>query len=190
MSNTKSSGKEDNTVNEVVKRKSNKAITFGDNGFDIEPGDNSRTIKQLMGIYNMPKIDINNSQEVDDRIKEYFEYCFNNDLKPGVEGMAMAIGVSRSTLWDWEVGRSRNLGTAHSDVIKKAKQFLANYLENLGQSGKINPVTFIFLMKNHNGYVDKQDITITPNQQLDAGQTPDEIQKQIESDIPIDMDDM
>lgn len=191
MSNTKSSGNEDNTVNEVVKRKSNKAITFGDNGFDLQPGDNSKALAKLLPLYQLPKIDINSDEEVIERIDYYFNYCFNNDLKPGVEGLAMAIGVSRATLWDWETGRSRaDVSNTRSDIIKKAKQLLALNMENLSQNGKINPVTAIFLMKNHFGYVDKQEVVVTPNQNLDAGQTPDEIAKLIESDIPIDVDEV
>lgn len=191
MSNTKSSGgNEDNTVNEVVKRKSNKAITFGDNGFDLQPGDNSKSLSDMLYIYNLPKIDLTDDSQIQERIKDYFNYCIGKDIKPGVEGLAMAIGVDRRTLWNWEVERSGTVGNTRSDMIKKAKQFLALYMENLSQNGKINPVTAIFLMKNHFGYVDKQEVVVTPNQNLDAGQTPDEIAKLIESDIPIDMDDM
>ena len=34
------------------------------------------------------------------------------------------------------------------------------------QNGKINPVAGIFLMKNNMGYQDKQEVVVTPNQQL------------------------
>lgn len=173
----------DNVKDEVVKkRKSNgkNSPVIGDNGYMTAPGDNSKAISQIMGIYNMPKIDINSDEAVEKRIQEYFEYCFGNDLKPGVEGMALAIGVDRRTLWDWETGRKRGeLGSSRSDIIKKGKMFLANYLEYLGQNGKINPVTFIFLMKNHNGYTDKQEIEIAPKSQLGDAVSPEEIQSKL-----------
>jgi hypothetical protein len=35
--------------------------------------------------------------------------------------------------------------------------------ENYMQTGRINPVSGIFLGKNHYGYQDKQDVVITPN---------------------------
>jgi transcriptional regulator with XRE-family HTH domain len=190
--NNKANGSKsvDDAVNEVVKtkNKSNKAITFGDNGFDLLPGDNSKTLSDMMYIYNLPKIDINDDQEVEERIQHYFNYCISKDIKPGVEGLAMAIGVSRATLWDWESGRSRMMsGSSRSDMIKKAKQFLALYMENLSQNGKINPITAIFLMKNHFGYADKQEVVITPNQNLEAAQTPEQIAEQIACDIPLDL---
>lgn len=178
---------------EVVKtkRKGNgkNSPVIGNNGFMTEPGDNSKALAQIMGIYNMPKIDTSNDEEVEERIQEYFEYCFNNDLKPGVEGMALAIGVDRRTLWEWETGRKRGVvDSSRADIIKKAKLFLANYMENLSQNGKINPITAIFLMKNHFGYADKQEVVITPNHNLDAAQTPEQIAEQIAVDIPIDME--
>jgi hypothetical protein len=39
-------------------------------------------------------------------------------------------------------------------------------LEQHMQSGKINPVSGIFLMKNHFGYADKQEVVVTPNNPL------------------------
>lgn len=191
MNKTNVSKSIDDTVNEVVKskNKSNKAITFGDNGFNLQPGDNSKSLSDMMYIYNLPKIDINDDQEVEERIQHYFNYCISKDIKPGVEGLAMAIGVSRATLWDWEAGRSRMMSsTSRSDLIKKAKQFLALYMENLSQNGKINPITAIFLMKNHFGYADKQEVIVTPNQNLEAAHTPEQIAEQIANDIPIDVD--
>jgi hypothetical protein len=111
----------------------------------------------------MPSIDLNSDEAVKDRIQEYFTYCIEKDIKPGVEGMAMALGINRRTLWEWETGGLRaNAGNSRMDIIKKSKQFLAQYMESLAQNGKINPVTAIFLMKNHFGYKDSQDINIIP----------------------------
>ena len=58
----------------------------------------------------------------------------------------------------------------------------------LGSTGKINPVTLIFWQKNYDGLEDKQTMEIAPRKDLEADRTPDEIAKQIEADIPIDVD--
>lgn len=174
------------------KRKSNgkNSPVIGTNGFMTAPGDNSNILKHAIEIaYRWPKIDLNSDEEVEDRIIQYFQYCFDNDIKPGVEGMALAIGVDRKTIWDWEVGRSRSqAGSSRSDLIKKAKQILADYMENLTQNGKINPVTAIFLMKNHFGYRDQQEINVTAGSALGEGLSPEEIAKRLPKDIPIDVD--
>lgn len=165
-----------------------KSPTIGDNGFLTKPGDNSETTLKMLALYNMEPIDLNSDEAVKNRIQEYFQYCVEHDVKPGVEGMAMAIGVDRRTLWDWENGISRNKTSTRADIIKKAKQFLALYLENLAQSGKINPVTAIFLLKNHFGYSDKQEIEVARRNPLEPTLSWEEIAKQIPEDIPMDVD--
>ena len=55
-------------------------------------------------------------------------------------------------------------------------------MEDYAQNGKINPVAAIFLMKNHFGYQDKQEVVLTPNNQLGEAASPEELQqKYIES---------
>jgi hypothetical protein len=162
------------------KRKGNgkNSPVIGDNGFMTKPGDNAKMLSDMLYIYNMPPIDINSDDAVKDRIHEYFTYCIEKDMKPGVEGMCMALGISRSTLWDWEVGRSRSEPNgSRSDIIKKSKQFLAQYLEGLAQNGKINPVTAIFMLKNHFNYKDSQDINIVPNNPNDDAIPFDDLKK-------------
>ena len=160
---------------------------IGNNGFMVEKGDNSAAVENMLYIYNMAPIDIDSETAVQERIQEYFTYCIGRDIKPGVEGLAMALGVNRTTLWDWETGRRRSeVDSTRADTIKKAKQFLALYMEHLAQNGKINPVTWIFMMKNHFGYKDIQDISITANDSLGDKLTQADILARLPQDIPID----
>jgi hypothetical protein len=161
---------------------------IGNNGFDLAPGDNSKVITDMLYIYQMPRINLDSEEEVQERILEYFQYCIGRDIRPGVEGMAMALGVNRRTLWDWEQGNSRGNSIVRSDTIKKSKQFLALYLENLAQTGHINPVTWIFMMKNNFGYKDTQDLVITPNNALQPTMSMEEIADKVAKDVVIDTD--
>jgi hypothetical protein len=163
---------------------------IGSNGFLTAPGDNAAILKHAIEIaYRWAPIDLNNDDDVQDRIIEYFQYCFDNDIKPGVEGMALAVGVNRRTLWDWETGDSRNKpGSRRADIIKKSKQILAEYMENLAQNNKINPVTAIFLLKNHFGYTNVDTVEVKATGSLTPTLAPDEIAKQIPKDIPVDVD--
>ena len=63
------------------------------------------------------------------------------------------------------------------NLIKKAYQVLNAQMENYMQNGKINPVAGIFLMKNNMGYVDKQEMVLTPNQQLGDQVSPEDLQR-------------
>lgn len=45
------------------------------------------------------------------------------------------------------------------------------------QTGKINPVSGIFLMKNNFGYADKQEVVLTPNNPLGDQTTNEELEQ-------------
>ena len=139
-----------------------------DKSLDLEPGDNRKFMAVGLRLYSMPKVDLKDPDAVNDRIKEYFQVYAEADLKPTVTGLGMALGVDRRRLWEIATGNYRdktqaNLPAVTQDSIKKAYDFLANLWENYMQNGKVNPVSGIFLGKNHFGYQDKQDIVITPN---------------------------
>ena len=108
---------------------------------------------------------------VRDRCNKYFLYCAEQDSKPSVAGLAFALGISRKTLWAYENG-SQGKNTEVRNVIKKAYVLLNALLEDYGQNGKINPVMAIFMMKNHFGYTDKQEVVVTPNAKF--GEEPDQ----------------
>jgi hypothetical protein len=53
---------------------------------------------------------------------------------------------------------------------------------------KINPVSYIFMGKNYDHLSDVQQVEVTARPATDPQLSPDEIQKQIEKDIPIDIE--
>ena len=147
---------------------------IGMNGYDLKPGDNSKFIQVGLEVFNLPKIDLTDPQAVADRLGEYFTIYAKADLKPTVSGMAMALGMNRQTLsaiaHDKPLGGKgnfTNLPTDSTDVIKKAYEYMETMWENYMQSGKLNPVTGIFLAKNNFGYKDQTETVLTPNIQKD-----------------------
>ena len=130
-----------------------------------EPGDNTRFLEIALRVSSLPEIDIENEQEVAQRIDEYFRICGEYDHKPSVEGMALALNVDRRRLWEIREGH-KGKNPAVSDTIKKAMKLLQLYLADCMQNGKINPVSGIFLLKNNFAYQDKQEVVVTPNQPL------------------------
>ena len=101
-------------------------------------------------------------RKITKRIEEYFVICAEDDSKPSVAGLALAIGVDRKTIWQWSQTENSDRG----NTIKKAYQILNLMMEDYMQNGKINPVSGIFLMKNNFGYADKQEVVLTPNNPL------------------------
>lgn len=146
------------------------------------PGDNTKYLNHNIQIAMLPAIDTADPKQVEARIYEYFSICGKNDMKPSMAGMALAIGVSRQTLWNWGVGDTRD--NAHLDLIKKAVQMLDSQMVDYMQNGKINPVSGIFLMKNSFGYKDQQEVVVTPSSPLGEQTDPDALREKYMSSLP------
>lgn len=163
---------------------------IGMNGYNLEPGDNAKFTMVSLEIMNLPDIDLHNVEEVRKRINEYFMLMNDRDMKPTVAGMAMALGMSRRTLWaithDAPTGSDGYMSALPQDVthsIKKAYAIMENMWEQYMVHGKLNPVTGIFLAKNNFGYQDKQEMVLTPNTN-EGMQTPQELERKYLEAVP------
>ena len=164
---------------------------IGNNGLDLEPGDNAKYLSVSMQLMKLPDIDLKNTEQVERRLEEYFAIHFENDLKPTVAGMGLALnGMDRRRLWEIRTGGLKgghteyDLPTSTVDAIKKAYKIMENLWENYMQNGKINPVSGIFLGKNNFGYTDKQEHVITPNTNSDSDYNTEDIKQRYLVDSP------
>ena len=149
-----------------------------DSTAQLQPGDNRKYLTHDLRMWDWPDVDMKEPEQVKERIGQYFQICAEDDMKPSVAGMALAFGVDRKTLWCWCNGVDSAYIPAESrTTLKKAYYFLNAQMENYMQNGKINPVAGIFLMKNNMGYVDKQEMVLTPNQQLGDQVSPEDLQR-------------
>ena len=178
------------TGQEIVKKKPRGVSKDMADGkwLQADPGDNTRIVQVNMQFFDMPKVDLHDSEAVHERLSEYFRIYGEADLKPTVAGMAMCLGVDRRRLWDIKSGNYINVGGYKDlppetvDLIKKAYDILETTMENYANAGKINPVMAIFMMKNHFGYQDKTEYVLTPNQKQESDYDADEISKRYLSD--------
>ena len=84
--------------------------------------------------------------------------------------MALCLGTTRVTLWEWQ-----KKGGRRGELITLAKQVLAALLEQWGVTGKINPAALCFMMKNHYGYHDDTKIEISTEENTMPKERPLEI---------------
>lgn len=165
-----------------------KALTGA--ALDLESGDNTKYLAVSMKLMNLPEIDLKDPEQVIDRLNEYFQIHADNDMKPTVAGMGMALGLDRRRLWEIKTGNyntSKSLSelpTLTTDSIKKAYKLMENLWENYMQNGKINPVSGIFLGKNNFGYQDKTEYVVTPNTNSDSDYSTEDIRKRYAIDSP------
>lgn len=182
---------------QVVKKKprGGNSPVIGMNGYDLEPGDNTKYLTLNIELFNLEKIDLHNEEAVARRLEEYFQIYAKYDTKPTVAGMAMALGMNRRTLIaivnDYATGGAGYKTALPHEValvIKKAYSLLEVLWENYSSNGKINPVMAIFLAKNNYGYQDKTEYVLTPNSQQDSDYDADSIRKRYLIDSASDSD--
>lgn len=142
-----------------------------------EPGDNRKYILHSLRLAELPKLNLTSVEEVTQRIKDYFTICADDDMKPSVAGLALAMDIDRRYLWEIREGR-KGKNPAVADTIKKAMKILDLQMVDYMQNGKINPVSGIFLMKNNFGYADKQEVVLTPNNPLGDTKDKKELEEQ------------
>ena len=181
-------------IKEKKKPRGGNSPVIGMNGYDLEPGDNTKFLQLNIELFNMEKIDLHDEEAVAKRLDEYFMLYAKYDTKPTVAGMAMALGMNRRTLIaivnDYATGGSGYKTALPQEValvIKKAHYLLENLWENYATNGKINPVTAIFLGKNNFGYQDKTEYVVTPNVHQD-NYDPDSIRQRYLIDSANDSD--
>lgn len=90
-----------------------------------------------------------NTAELQQRIDAYFIFCEQRYFRPGVESLALALGVSRTAFWQW-CKRDDEWGMR----CREAKQAIIVFVEQASLCGHLNPATGIFLLKNIAGYRD------------------------------------
>lgn len=137
------------------------------NAVQLPDGDNNKYTSFALDIMKLPHFDLANPQQIQARIQDYFQLCANNDMKPGVATLALALGTHRVRLWEIanDQPQQLKLPQACKDQIKMAYNALDALWEIYMQNGKINPASGIFLGKNNFGYADTQEYVLTPNQQ-------------------------
>lgn len=156
-----------------------------DRTVQTEPGDNTKYINHSLKLSRLNKVDISKVDEVNKRIEEYFSICAKDDMKPSVAGLALAMGIDRTYLWDIRTGR-RGKSPEIADLLKKAMQILDLQMVDYMQNGKINPVSGIFLMKNNFGYTDEQKLVVQPEQPLGSAESPELIAQKYAESVVID----
>lgn len=167
---------------QIVVKANNRNTTHA---LGLNPGDNTRITNCSLEVFNLPRIDLNDVDQVHERIGQFFEIYGRYDLKPSISGLALALnGISRQTLWamahDAPTG-SHPYGSALprevSDEIKKTYALLESMWISNMDSGKVNPVTGIFLAKNYYGFQDKQDYVVQAKPQDAGDYSEDDLKK-------------
>lgn len=117
---------------------------------NIEPTAVQEVTTSLEQLYTLGKPATD--EEVEQRIDQFFRTCQTSCLRPGIETLALALGVSRQTLYKWSNGEG--CSQRRQEAVEAAKRVVWAFVEQANLSGRINPASGIFLLKNWLGYKD------------------------------------
>ena len=128
-------------------------------------GGNAKSIYVVQELMSWDKPDLQDPKAVTDRLIKYFQFMATVDSKPLVSGLAQALGITRFALNEIAnnvdgTSGMRKVNAQTQEIISDAYQSLETAFEFNFLNGKINPVTGIWISKNHFGYQDKKEMTI------------------------------
>lgn len=151
-------------------------------------GDNARLLRHTLEVASWGDVVMADDKAVAERCEKYLLFCADTDTKPTVSELAIALGISRPTMYDYRYGRiGKNPRT--QEVLKRAVDIIGTQMEHYIENGKINPVSAIFLMKNNHEYSDKAEVIF--NQPPALGNAPDRkiLEEKYKNSIVVDIDD-
>lgn len=168
----------------VLKKRQVEREEAGQSWGVTDTADTGKYARSTLAMWELPAINIDDPAQVEERVHWYFQHCGELELKPSVAGLAVSLGVDRRTLYKWSNGTTRN-NSAHGDLIKRAVEMILYNTEIYAQDGRMNPAIAIFLLKNHGGYTDAQQITVeAKGNDIDAPAMADVMQEYAELDAP------
>ncbi len=113
-----------------------------------------------MGEVGRPKA-FKSVEEVEEKIKAYFNYCEEKEKPYTMSGLAYYLEVSRQTLVNY------SYKDEYFDTIKKARDRVQMQLEENALSNKANPTFTIFNLKNNFDWKDKMEVEKTDMTKVD-----------------------
>ena len=150
--------------------------------FKGEPSDISRAI--INATRYIKAEPCKSDEEFGERIEQYFEECTAEGIIPKWETLGLALGITRQAAWKIAVGQTGS--PVRQRMMQRAKDILAAIDAELVQTGKVNPVVWIFRAKNFYDMKDTQDVVVTPKQPLGEQYTTEQLTEKYSTLIELD----
>ena len=117
---------------------------------------NDRHIRHIEYLSALPRIDWT-AEAIGERTYEYLEKCKEDGVRVNLSAYALALGTTPDGLNEL-VGDKRLTNETRAAFLKGISMVEAIMIEMMMEQ-RINPVTGIFLLKNHFGYKDQSEIS-------------------------------
>lgn len=146
---------------QVVKKKRGNSFSIEDNMTATSDEISRAIVNATRYISATPCKD---DDEVAERINQFFDDCAMRGVIPKWESLALSLGVTRATAWNWATGKG--CSAVRTRMMQRAKDILSAIDAELVATGKIPQVVYIFRAKNFYDMRDQQDVVVTANNPL------------------------
>lgn len=149
---------------------------------DEKRAKNTRFMRFIRKFYKMPPVNVDNAEEVDERVNAYFDASMEEGFIPTMAGLAAATGVDRRTLMRWADGTRRE-GQAHGLAVKRFKLLSTGVIINGMLDGSIPPIPGIFVSSNDGDYEQKATHTVQIESGVTSGMSQDQLARRYSPDV-------
>ena len=118
---------------------------------------NQRHIEHAEWLAMMPRLEVWDAESIGNRTMEYLERCKADGVRVNLSAYALALGTTPDGLNEL-VADKRLTDETRAAILKGISMVEAIMIEMMMEQ-RINPVTGIFLLKNHFGYKDQSEIS-------------------------------
>lgn len=131
--------------------------------------DIGKSIGRLDEVMNLPPCKKNEPKEVEERIKQMFQFCKEDNRRPTVELLSAFLGVSRITLWKWQSDENSEAGR----LVERAKEVINALLTEMAMTNKAPYPYVIWSQKNNEGY--REVVELIPTRERETLPTKESI---------------
>ena len=118
---------------------------------------NIRHIDHTASIAAMPRLEVWDPKSIGERTIEYLEKCKADGVRVNLSAYALALGTTPDGLN--ELVADKRLTDETRAALLKGISMIESIMIEMMMEQRINPVTGIFLLKNHFGYTDQSEIS-------------------------------
>lgn len=126
-------------------------------------GETAKYLRFNLTLADMPPVDFSDVQTVKDRIHLYFLMCIEQDMRPTITALSLALGVNRRMFSVIEAGSK---GKEVALAFRGAKAIVEAQLQDYMHNGAVNPLQGMFELNNNYGYKNQIDVVTTDGSEL------------------------
>ena len=132
---------------------------------------NSTYLYHSARIADLPRCNLLSAPDIEKRSLEYFKACSDDGIRPSLTGYALALGTTVKGLQN--LFSDRRLSDECINALGKGAAKVEDVIISMMLDTRIQPVTGLFILKNHFGYKDASDVNI--NTIRKSGDSPQEL---------------